>query len=83
MKLLNDKVMQTLRRAHPRTLTANQIVTRTGLTFSTVRDTLNRAREKNLVDRELGIGDNGGVRFDWYWCGGDDTTAWKEPASWT
>jgi DNA-binding IclR family transcriptional regulator len=69
MRLLNAQVMQLLQDEHPRSFTASEIVRKTGLSFSTVRDTLNRAREKGTVDRDLDAGLGGHTIYRWYYCG--------------
>jgi DNA-binding IclR family transcriptional regulator len=74
VRLLNSQVMRLLQESHPRRLAAHQIVRKTGLSFSTVRDTLNRARDKGHIERDLDIGLNGQTIYLWYWCGGDE--AW-------
>ena len=69
MRLLNTQVLRLLKQYQPRHFTAYQIVNHTGLSFSTVRDTLNRARDKGHVDRDLVVGLNGKTISRWYWCG--------------
>ena len=76
MKLCNAQVMRFLLENHPRTFSANQIVRKTKLSFTTVRNTLNLARERGMVDRELDIGLNGQTIYLWYYCG----AATMEPA---
>jgi len=69
MRLCNDQVMRFLLENHPHTFSANQIARKTKLSFTTVRGTLNLARERGMVDRELDIGLNGQTIYLWYYCG--------------
>lgn len=76
---MNEQVLNLLRDYHPRTYAAYEIVRCTGLSFETVRRTLNKARDKGLVERDLDIGLNGHTLFQWYWCGGDDSDPRARP----
>lgn len=69
MRLVNDQIMQLLKDSHPASFTANEIVRRTGLSFTAVRNNLNLARDRHLVERDLDIGLNGHTIYRWYWCG--------------
>lgn len=69
MRKLNEEVMQFLEDSHPVGRTANQIVQNTGLSFSTVRTTLNLARERGQVERDLDIGLNGHTLYRWFLLG--------------
>lgn len=69
MKRPNAQVMRLLQEEHPRSLTANQVVRRTKLSFTTVRNTLNLAYEQRSVDCDLDIGLNGHTIRRWWHCG--------------
>lgn len=69
MKPINAQIIHLLKSQRGRSFTANQIVRRTGLSFTTVRNNLNAARDQGLVERDLAMGSNGHTIYDWYWCG--------------
>lgn len=68
MKRPNAQVMRLLEEEHPRSLTANQVVRRTKLSFTAVRNTLNLAYEQRSVDCDLDIGLNGHSIRRWWYC---------------
>lgn len=70
MRRPNKRVMELLRDRHPSTFAAYEIVRLTGLSFSTVRTTLNLARDTGLVERTLDVGLNNHTLYLWYWRGG-------------
>lgn len=70
MRKPNAQIMRLLEESHPATFAAHQIVRRTGLSFSTVRATLNLAYDLGYVERDLGAGLGGHTIYLWYYKGG-------------
>lgn len=69
MKHPNAQVMRLLLDTYPRSLTANQIVCQTQLSFTTVRNSLNLAYDQGEVERDLDLGLNGHPIHRWWYCG--------------